>query len=212
MKKIISILFIFNLVCYSQNFKKEIFIDVNNDTINSEVFLKKLKRINLGYSVFESDSINTLKLVKSNKKTDFFEHYMVGKIDSLKRINILSELKYLTNIKIDSLDIIVINFYIVDKNVNQKPCIDHYSSDIKYRNFFKKNKNVKQFTLTNQSYFYDKNDTHRDKNKIIEDLLFPNVEYCGNYIIIFPDNNYILKYSEYRQEVILELIKDYKKR
>ena len=74
MKKLLLFLFIISYYVYSQDLKKEILIDVNNDTINSETFLKKLKRSDVGYSIFESDTINTLKLLKSNKRFELFEH------------------------------------------------------------------------------------------------------------------------------------------
>ena len=145
---------------------------MNNDTINSETFLKKLKRSDVGYSVFESDSINTLKLVNSNKRFELFENYKVGKLDSSKKTKIISELELLTDTKINLSDIIVINFYIDEKAVNQRPCIEFYLSDYKYKNFFKKNKNVKQFFVTDKTYHYDSKKTIRDKNKNIEDLIF----------------------------------------
>jgi hypothetical protein len=210
MKKFLLFLFIISFYGYSQDFKKEILIDVNNDTINSETFLKKLKRSDLGYSIFESDSINTIKLVKSNKLFELFEHYKVGILDSSKKTKIISELELLTDTKIDLSDIIVINFYIDEKAVNQRPCIEFYLSDYQYKNFFKKNKNVKQFFVTDKTYHYDSKKTIRDKDKIIEDLIFPNALKCGNYLIIFPTNDFIIKYGEYRQEVILEFINDYK--
>ena len=210
MKKLLLFLFLISFYGYSQDFKKEILIDMNNDTINSETFLKKLKRSDVGYSIFESDSINTLKLVKSNKRFELIEHVKVGKIDSLKKIKIISELELLTDRRIDLSDIIVINFFIDEKAVNQRPCIEFYLSDYKYKNFFKKNKNVKQFFVTDKTYHYDSKKTIRDKNKIIKDLVFTVASKCGNYIIIFPSNNYIVKHGEYRQEVILEFINDYK--
>jgi len=210
MKKYLLFLFIFCFYGYSQDLKKEILIDVNNDTINSETFLKKLKRSDVGYSIFESDTINTFKLVKSNKRLELFEHYMVGILDSSKKTKIISELVLLTDTKINLSDIIVINFYIDEKAVNQRPCIEFYLSDYQYKNFFKKNKNVKQFFVTDKTYHYDSKKTIRDKNKIIEDLIFPNALKCGNYLIIFPTNNFIIKYGEYRQEIILEFINDYK--
>lgn len=210
MKKHLLFLFIICFYGYSQDLKKEILIDVNNDTINSETFLKKLKRSDVGYSIFESDTINTLKLVKSNKRLELFEHYMVGILDSSKKTKIISELELLTDTKINLSDIIVINFYIDEKAVNQRPCIEFYLNDYQYKNFFKKNKNVKQFFVTDKTYHYDSKKTIRDKNKIIEDLIFPNALKCGNYLIIFPTNNFIIKFGEYRQEIILEFINDYK--
>jgi hypothetical protein len=210
MKKLLFFLFLICFYGYSQDLKKEILIDINNDTINSETFLKKLKRSDVGFSIFESDSINRLKLVKSNKRLELFEHYKLGKLDSSLKTEIFSELELLTDTKIDLSDIIVINFYIDEKAVNQRPCIEFYLSDYKYKNFFKKNKNVKQFFVTDKTYHYDSIKTIIDKNKIIEDLVFSDALKCGNYIIIFPNNNYIVKHGEYRQEVILEFINDYK--
>jgi hypothetical protein len=213
MKTIFTFIFTFySLLISAQNFKKEVFLDINNYTINSEIFLKKLKKTDIGYSVFENDSVNTLKLVKSNKPIDFFEHYNVGKIDVTKKDSIISELKNLSKREVDSTDIIVINFYIDEKTVSQKPCIEHYLNDRKYKIFFKKNinSNVKQFFITDETYHYNSNLTTRDKNKLIESLFFPKPSPCGNYIIIFPNNNYILKFSEYRQDAILDFIKNYK--
>lgn len=213
MKKIILMCLIFTFLCNAQSYKKEIFLDENKDTITSDLFLNKIKRTDIGYSVFESDSINTLKLVKADFRYDLFEKYKVGKIDSLKKTKIISELKLLSNSDIDTSNIIVINFYIDEKAINQRSCIDNYLDDSSYRNFFKKKRNsdVKQFFITDQSYFYDNKKVTRDKNKTIQDLFFSNASHCGNYIIIFPDNTYIFKIGEYRQEVILEFIKDYKK-
>ena len=43
MKTIFTFIFTFYLLLISaQNFKKEVFLDINNYTINSEIFLKKL--------------------------------------------------------------------------------------------------------------------------------------------------------------------------
>jgi len=200
------------LVSNAQNFKKEVFLDINNDTITREIFTKILKSPEIGFSIFESDSINTLKLVKSNKPFDLFEHYKVGKIDLTKKDSLISELKNLSKREIETTDIIVINFYIDEKAVGQRPCIEFYLNDSRYKSFFKKNKNhnVKQFFITENSFYYNSNLTIRDKNKLIESLFFPKPTSCGNYIIIFPNNNYILKFSEYRQEVILDFIKDFK--
>ena len=200
------------LVSTAQNFKKEVFLDIKKDTITREIFTKILKSPEIGFSIFESDSINTLKLVKSNKAYDLFEHYKVGKIDLIKKDSLISELKNLSKRKIERTDIIVINFYIDEKAVGQRPCIEFYLNDSRYKSFFKKNENhnVKQFFITDKTFSYNSILTIRDKNKLIETLFFPNTSNCGNYIIIFPNNNYILKNSEYRQEVILDFIKDFK--
>lgn len=213
MKQLIILFLLFNISINAQNFKKEIFLDINKDTITSELFLKKIKRTDIGYSVFESDSINTLKLVKADFRYDLFEKYKVGKIDSLKKTKIISELKLLVNNDIDTSNIIVVNFYIDEKAINQRSCIDFYLNHSSHRNFFKKKRysDVKQFFITDQSYFYENKKVFRDENKTIQNLFFSDASRCGNYIIIFPDNSYVLKIGEYRQEVILEFIKDFKK-
>lgn len=196
---------------YSQDLKKEIFLDINGNKLSRENFLKKLESQNIGFSIFESDSLNTLKLVKSNKSVELFEHYKVGKIDSLIRKNIISELKILTNKNIEFNDIIVLNFYIDEKVVNQSPCIEFYTNDKQYINFFKKsvNKNIKQFFITNSSYYYNSKKSHVDTNRVFENYFFSEALSCGNYIIIFPNDEFILKFGEYRQEIILQFINDY---
>lgn len=212
--RVLIILLFLSYSFYAQNNKKEILFDVNNDTISKDYFLKKVKRQDIGYSIFESDSILNLKLVKSNKIDELFEHYKIGKVDKIDKIKLINELENMSKIKINSLDIIIINFFKdeKDRNLNQKPSIDFYTSNNYFNNYFKKSKNIKQFFITEQNYIYNSKNTFSDSNKIIENLFFDNGKksYC-DYIIIYPNGDYILKKGEYRREMIIKFIKNYQK-
>ncbi|WP_370519394.1 hypothetical protein, partial [Flavobacterium sp. 9AF] len=155
--KIIYILLLISYGLFAQNTKKEFLFDIDNDTVSKEFFLKKIKRKDIGYSIFESDSIINLKLVKSNKIDELFEHYKIGTIDNKNKNILIQELQNLSNSKVDSLDIIVINFFNDEKelNLNQKPLIDFYTSNNHYINFFKNSKFAKQFFITEKNYIYN---------------------------------------------------------
>lgn len=204
MKKLILALFLFSWTINAQNFKKEILLDQNKDTITNDLFLSKVKEKDIWYKVEIKDSVQTVTLVDLNK---------YGNLSNTLKNNIISQIELLTNVRITSSEIIVINFFIDEKVINQKPCIDNYVSDNKYLSFFKKEKNkeVKQFFISDKSYFYENKIVIRDKNGTIENLVFSDALTCGNYVIIFPNNNYVMKHGEYKQEVILDIIKDYKK-
>ncbi|MFC6267582.1 hypothetical protein [Frigoriflavimonas asaccharolytica] len=71
----------------------------------------------------------------------------------------------------------------------------------------KKYKNIIQYYIVEQMYNYKSKKVVEDKNGEIKKLLFGNADFCGNYIIIEPNGEYIKKYGEYQQDEIPKLIK-----
>lgn len=211
MKILHILLLLFPLLVYTQDTKKEILLDSNNENVSDEFFLKEIKKDNIGYSVFDNDSILFLKLVESNKRfTELFEHYQLGKINESNRELLIKELNSLTESNVKKNDIIIINFFRNEEalNLNQRPMISAYTSTRNYSKFFRKTDNLQQFFITEKSYNFNR--TIKDNNGVIENIFFKTDKptFC-DYVIIFPDNNFILKIGEYRIEMIRKFIEEY---
>ncbi len=138
----------------------------------------------------------------------FSQNNETNSISKKDRIELIQELELMNNIKIDSSKIIVINFFIKPKVKPNGSCIDHYTTDKAYIDFFKTNTNAIQFFVTEKNYSYKKSKIKEDKNDIIKDLIFKNAEDCGNYIIIEPNGLFVKILNEYRQHEIFQLIKN----
>jgi hypothetical protein len=140
--------------------------------------------------------------------TSFYSQgFEKGVLEENNRIELLGELAELSGIKIDKMSILVLNFYIKPETEPNGSCIDYYTNDYAYKRFIKKNKNIVQFFITEQSYVYNRRNVLEDKNDEIKKLLFEKAMSCGNYIIIKPNGEFIRKFGEYRQDEIPKLIK-----
>ena len=139
----------------------------------------------------------------------FAQNVVQGTLSFNERHMLISELSNLKNIKIDSMKIIVVNFYITPKDKPNGSCIDHYTSDKSYKKSFKKKSNALQFFITEQNYFYDDANVVEDKNNILKDLIFKDARDCGNYLIIKPNGDFLKRLGEYRQNEIINLIKNF---
>lgn len=203
----------FPLIIFSQTEKKEILYDLDNSIISKETFLKKIKKNDTSCSIFESDSVNKIKLVKLQKpQTEIFEHYFIGKISDNDNEILINEILNLTNSKIDNKDFIIINFFKDESvlNLNQKLLIEHYTSIKSYYKYFNKHEDLNQFFITQKNYSFNSKLVFNDTNGIIENICFKDSEFFSDYIIIFPNQHYILKRGEYRIEMIKKFIDDYK--
>lgn len=111
MKFYILIIF-FPFFIFSQIENKEILFDLDFNVISTETFLKELKKDDISCSIFQSDSIKKIKLVKFQKPlSEIFEHYFIGKISDNDKEILVNEIFNLTNSKVDNNDFIVINFF-----------------------------------------------------------------------------------------------------
>ena len=128
-----------------------------------------------------------------------------------KKSKLIKELYNLTGKNVDSLKIIVINFYDKPEVKSNGSCIDYYSSDRSYRRFLKRHPDILQFFVTQKGYKYKKRNFIEDKNNIIRSLVFEEAQDCGNYIILKPDGGFIRQLGEYRQDKIPEFIQKMKK-
>lgn len=202
MYKNIIFLFIFKFTCIAQDFKKEILIDVNNDTISGEAFLKKAKDFNFFYKTTETDSFRIAKL---------YSKINYGTIDSNKRQLLCKELKLLSNKDIDSTNIIVVNFAIKnDDNYNSLGCLYHFYHLNSLSLYKQKRYNyIKQFYIKEKGCDIKLKKVIEDKNNKIKDLFFDIALYCGNTLIIFPDNTYKIFYGD-SEHTYIEELKKYK--
>ena len=201
MKILLLFLFI-NASLYSQ-VKKEYLYNEFDQLITEEVFKKKLafKEKNGApkyyFYITENDSTAIVRLFLFENK---------GILKEGVRDKVVSDLGKITGVTINNDDIIIINFFIEEKVRNQRPCIDHYTSDRDYKKFIKKNPQIKQFFITRKGYNYDKEFVYEDVNYTIQSL-FPYAKQCGNYIIIKPNGHFLRRFSEYRQRDIPQKVK-----
>lgn len=212
MKFYILIIF-FPFFIFSQIENKEILYDLDFNVISTETFLKELKKDDISCSIFQSDSIKKIKLVKFQKPlSEIFEHYFIGKISYNDKEILVNEIFNLTNSKVDNNDFIVINFFKDESvlNLNQKLLIEHYTSIKSYYRYFNRHEDLNQFFITQKNYNYNSKLVFNDTNGLIENICFKDSEFLSDYIIIFPNQHYILKIGEYRIEMIKKFIDDYK--
>ncbi|MGZ9675281.1 hypothetical protein [Flavobacterium sp. GNP001] len=130
-----------------------------------------------------------------------------GFLEENNRIKLLEELSQLSGIKIDKMNVVVVNFYTMPKTEPNGSCIDYYTNNYGYLKFIKKNKNIVQFFITERSYVYSRKNVLEDKNDEIKKMLFEKAKSCGNYIVIKPTGEFTRKFGEYRQDEIPKLIK-----
>ena len=141
MKNIITFAFIiFFTFSYSQKLiKKEILYDENWNSIGMKYFKEKIKDKKYIYRLVENDTAFMGKILFREK---------IGKITNDDRLLLTKYLKRITNSEIDSTKNIVINFFFKPENKPNGSCIDYYTSDSKYKRYFKKNDNDIQFFFT----------------------------------------------------------------
>ncbi len=132
------------------------------------------------------------------------------KISEENRTKLIDELSRLSGTEVDKAKIIVLNFYLKPEKKPNGSCIDHYTNDSRYKRFIKKQKNVVQFFVTEQSYSYRGKNILEDKNGVVKNIAFEDARLCGNYIIIFQDGEVIRQFGEYRQDEIPKLLEKYK--
>ncbi len=85
-------------------------------------------------------------------------------------------------------------------------CIDHYTSDYTYKRYFKTSKSEIQFFITEKKYNYRKKNVFNDENEYLKQRFFKYALNCGNYIIIKPNGDYLIRLGEYRQDLVYEKI------
>ena len=200
MKKIITFTFIiFFWISYSQNSnKKEFFFDENWNLIEMDVFKKKIEnRKNYTYRLVENDTAYIGKILLREE---------FGNITKEDKIDLIKNLEKITNVEIDSTKNIVINFFFKPVKNPNGSCIDHYTSDRKYKKHFKKNKKDLQFFITQKGYEYKKKQVFEDREDFIRKLLFKYYMGCGNYIIIRNNGEFLRRLGEYRQSEIANKI------
>lgn len=201
MKKFILLLFLsYASTIFAQTAKKEILLDENGKQITAVEFKKNVTPPGnkYTYTKYENDTVVYGRLVP-------FRSY--GVLDEQVKAKIINELTQLTGNEVDKSKTIIINYYYIEPVKNQRPCIDHYTSDKAYKRFIKKNEDIAQFFITTQGYRYKKDDVFEDKNYVIGKAVFPDEIYCGNYIIIKPNGQYYKQVGEYRQDHIPKIVK-----
>ncbi|WP_294823156.1 hypothetical protein, partial [uncultured Flavobacterium sp.] len=183
--------------------KEEKLIDENGAAITESAFKTKINNGNYHYILLETDSTLTAKLVKRDQ---------YGAITPEKRNEIIKYLTRISGKEISESQIMVVHFYYEDPespaNKRHGTCIDHYTGDRKYLQFFKNNPEAVQFFITAKDYVYDEKKTFEDKERLFQDEFFSHGGYCGNYIIIKPDGSYYKRIGEYRQDEIPGKVKN----
>ncbi|WP_147299205.1 hypothetical protein [Winogradskyella eximia] len=200
MKNFITITFlvIFLAFGYSQNSnKKEFLYDENWKTIEMSEFKDKIKDSKYTYKLFENDTVYVGKILLREE---------IGKITTDDRTQLIKYLRKITNSEVDSTKNIIINFFFKPEFKPNGSCIDNYTSDNKYKRYFKKSANDIQFFVTQKDYAYQKKNVFQDNDDFIRELLFKYYFDCGNYIIIKPNGEFLLRRGEYHQNEIKEKI------
>ncbi|RDI14491.1 hypothetical protein [Flavobacterium sp. AG291] len=182
----------------SQNQKKHsYFLNEKGETITQDKFHDQSKTGKYTWTDYETkDSVN-IRLI-------YRESY--GRIDTIQKRNLLKVLKQVTGTTVNQNQTIIINFSFLKDIPNQKHCIDFYTSQKSYRNFFKGKEQFAQFYITEIGFKYSKKFVFEDKNDEIRKMLFPYGVHC-NYIIIKPDGRFYKQMGEHRQDVIPQIAK-----
>jgi hypothetical protein len=142
----------------------------------------------------------------------FFSHFAFcqkfeqGTLNQSEKNKLFDELNKLTNIKIDSLKTVIINFYDKPQVKPNGSCIDYYTSDNDYLKFIKKNPTILQFFVSQKNYKYRKKNVIEDKDNKIRELIFEKAKPCGNYLIIKPNGNFLKVFGEYHQDAIQVIV------
>lgn len=202
MKKIMAFLVALILTfSFSQTQKKQIYLDEKGNIITKNDFAKKYTTKGFDYKIIETDSAKIGKIIS------LFE---TGKLTANIAESIRKETENISQKKIDSTDVLVINFfYKEDNDLFNRHCLNFYKKDSSYKKFFRKNANFKQVFVLEKNYNYKERDIFEDANNNIKTLAISENFSCTAYMIIFPDNNYIKEYGEHKYETILDHLKKY---
>lgn len=199
---IVIFTFITSFVVSAQtSLKKEYYLDENNKPVSLVVFKNKFSDYKkYAYTVVsETDSTLTSKII-------FREQ--IGILQPGEHDAVIKALQQLTGKATNAQQTIIVNFFYREPIKNQVPCIDHYTSDKKYRHYINKHDDFNQLFITEKGFSYNQEAVYEDVNETIRNLLFKDVVHCGNYIIIKPSGHYYKKVGEYRQDEIPDKIKE----
>lgn len=197
MKSILFFLF-FTISVFSQvAVKNEYLFDEIGNIITQQEFKKKYDTLRYTYIVTENDTASIAKLL-------LLEEF--GTVTENEKQRVIKEIENLTQKKISNDQTIIINYFFKESTKNQKPCIDHYIVDKRYKRYFKQNTEYVQIFMTEKEFNYNKNFVFEDKSETIRNLLFKYGSECGNYIIIKPNGKFYRRIGEYRQDDIVNKI------
>ena len=172
--------------------KPQYLFDENEQLITKEEVINKRNDIKIDFFVYETD---TAFIGRFFKKKD------LGLLSSSNKIKIYKELKIITKQEIDTSKLVIINFYYKENYETKGCCIDHYTTDLAYQNYIKKN-NITQFFITEKDYYYNSKNVYQDKNDVIRSILFKYEFFTMNYIIIKPNGSFYRELGEYDQDQI----------
>lgn len=197
MKSILFFLF-FTISVFSQLPEKNGYLfDEMSNTITQQEFKKKYDTFKYTYIITENDTASIARLLPLEE---------FGSITEIDRQEVIKEIEKLTQKKASDDQTIVINYFFREFTKNQRPCIDHYTTDRAYIRFFKNKKEYIQVFMTEKGFNYNKDFVLEDTNEIIRNLLFKYGSECGNYIILKPNGKFYRRIGEYRQDDILNKI------
>ncbi|MCC1485155.1 hypothetical protein [Winogradskyella immobilis] len=189
------IVFLFITDCFGQ---KKYYDRFHNEISKKEFNLQKDSRRYIVQKI-KNDSLNYEKLLSRSNVT---------RLNKELRLKVAKELELISGSKIDSTNIIIINFYFKPPKEYKGSCIDHYTSDKSYKRFIKKRADVSQYFITEKGYQYKRKEVIEDKNGLIRALLFRDRIPCGNYVIITPKKYLFKTIGEYRQSEISFIIEN----
>ena len=206
MKKIFIIIFLLvSSFSFSQELKNK-YLDINNNEITKRQF-RKQKDYKVNYPIFvQYDSLKIGMLVRRKN---------IGKLDKIELNQLKQYLSKLSNEKINSDKVIVLNY------LSSTP-ITPYFGEKSHWTIFKQdylkdlNKipNIQQIWVNNpdnQNLEYFHNDRIKwieDSNRIIEKLFFPFEFEFGSFVVINSNGNYISYYAEYGKKEVIDFTKE----
>jgi len=200
MKKITVLLLFLTTTAFCQKTeKKEYFYDEEKRPVTQKVFLERDKLPGLFAHYEENDSIKIGKLFFSEN---------VGKVDFENLTKIKDYLKKISGRKIDTTQVIVINFY---HGTDKKGRGFNKINDEDYTTQLQELGNIAQFWVykdeKNLTHYYSRNSKWlHDKEKIIEKLFFPTDFLYGSFVVIHPKGNCEVHYAEYSVNRVLQSV------
>ena len=207
MKK--TILYLIVGLFYSLTFGQSEEVYLNDDLINisKSEFYKKTEQSKNYNLRFDLDTlIVNVKVLRVKK----------GNISKIKLDSIRNELSNLSNQKIESNNLLVINYYHgldrCNSGGNKSYMVEKYKQYLKR---LKKIENVNQFFMFKSSEgtkeYREQLKWIQDKSTIIERTFLPLDYPCGSFILIDEHGNYYTRKGEYNIYDIIGLIKKRKK-
>lgn len=199
MKSTLFLIF-FTISVFSQvTLKNEYLFDEMGNIITQQEFKKKYDSLKYTYIITESDTAAIVRLLLLEE---------INSITENERQKVIDEIEHLSQKKISNDQTLIINYFFKEFTKNQKPCIDHYTIDKAYKRYFKHNTESVQIFMTQKGFDYNKDFVFEDKSETIRNLLFKYGSECGNYIIIKPNGKFYRRIGEYRQNDIINKIKE----